>query len=60
MYHPGPAMVYMAKAPSSASSFDGKGNVWFKIFEDKPQVSSSAITWPNYSTFTLPTPRRTA
>lgn len=24
--------VYMAKAPSTAASFDGSGQVWFKVF----------------------------
>jgi hypothetical protein len=58
LYHPGPVNVYMAKAPSTAASFNGKGNVWFKIFEDKPTATSSSITWPNYNqasqTVTIP------
>jgi hypothetical protein len=47
VYHPGPLLVYMAKAPSNVVDFDGKGAVWFKIYEDKPIVSSSGIKWPN-------------
>jgi hypothetical protein len=31
--HPGPALVYMSKAPSSVKSYDGSGD-WFKIFEE--------------------------
>ena len=31
--HKGPVLVYIAKAPGSVSSFDGKGSVWTKIFE---------------------------
>ncbi|CAG7847022.1 SubName: Full=Related to family 61 glucanase {ECO:0000313/EMBL:CCA68244.1} [Serendipita indica DSM 11827] len=32
-YHLGPAAVYMAKAPSSVTSWDGSGTVWFKVAE---------------------------
>lgn len=31
--HPGPALVYMSKAPSSASTYEGDGE-WFKVFEE--------------------------
>jgi hypothetical protein len=47
IFHPGPLLVYMAKAPSNVVDFDGKGAVWFKIYEDKPNVTPNAITWPN-------------
>ncbi|KAF9697059.1 hypothetical protein EKO04_004592 [Ascochyta lentis] len=30
--HPGPAIVYMSKAPSTAQTYEGDGD-WFKIFE---------------------------
>ncbi|TCD70404.1 hypothetical protein EIP91_003485 [Steccherinum ochraceum] len=30
--HKGPVQVYIAKAPSSAASFDGQGAVWTKIY----------------------------
>ncbi|KAF9057523.1 glycoside hydrolase [Panaeolus papilionaceus] len=30
--HKGPVQVYIAKAPSSAASFDGQGTVWTKIY----------------------------
>lgn len=33
MQHPGPALVYMSKAPSSAKSYQGDGD-WFKIHEE--------------------------
>ncbi|KAI9152014.1 putative endo-beta-1,4-glucanase D [Paramyrothecium foliicola] len=58
VYHPGPLLVYMAKAPSSAVDFDGKGAVWFKVYEDKPIVSSGGIKWPNdgKSSFDIPIP----
>lgn len=31
IFHHGPINVYMAKAPSTAASFNGAGTVWFKI-----------------------------
>ncbi|KAF7134023.1 hypothetical protein CNMCM5793_005603 [Aspergillus hiratsukae] len=33
MQHPGPALVYMSKAPSSAKTYQGDGD-WFKIHEE--------------------------
>jgi hypothetical protein len=33
MQHPGPAQVYMSKAPGSVSSYDGSGD-WFKIHQE--------------------------
>ncbi|EJD54109.1 hypothetical protein AURDEDRAFT_133706 [Auricularia subglabra TFB-10046 SS5] len=45
--HPGPALVYMAKAPSQAAGWDGSGAVWFKIFEMPPVLSGGSITWPS-------------
>ncbi|KAJ1324494.1 Auxiliary Activity family 9 (formerly GH61) [Microdochium nivale] len=60
MYHPGPLNIYMARAPSgSAATFDGKGAVWFKVYEDKPKVVGSGIEWPNanLSAFTLTIPK---
>ncbi len=30
--HKGPVQVYIAKAPSTAASFDGQGAVWTKIY----------------------------
>lgn len=34
MQHPGPALVYMSKAPSSVKSYDGINGNWFKIFQE--------------------------
>ncbi|KAK7908355.1 hypothetical protein PG985_015658 [Apiospora marii] len=47
--HPGPLQFYMAKAPSGATaeSFDGSGNVWFKIYQDGPSFAGGQITWPS-------------
>ncbi|KAF9468449.1 glycoside hydrolase [Collybia nuda] len=33
VYHPGPAAIYLGKAPGSAASWDGSGANWFKIAE---------------------------
>lgn len=32
MQHPGPQLVYMSKAPTTAQTYEGDGE-WFKIFE---------------------------
>lgn len=34
MEHPGPGLVYMAKAPGSVQEFSGIGADWFKIFQE--------------------------
>jgi hypothetical protein len=38
---------YMAKVPAghTAASWDGSGNVWFKIDEDHPTLSP--LKWPS-------------
>ena len=33
MQHPGPAIVYMSKAPTTAQAYEGDGD-WFKIYEE--------------------------
>jgi hypothetical protein len=57
--HPGPVNVYLAKAPSTAAAFDGKGPVWFKIYEEAATISTSGISWGSYNaaSFTVPIPR---
>ncbi|KAK3305586.1 glycoside hydrolase [Chaetomium strumarium] len=48
--HPGPLQFYMAKVPAgqTAATFDGKGAVWFKIYQDGPSgLGTSSITWPS-------------
>ncbi|KAG8927901.1 hypothetical protein FRC02_007619 [Tulasnella sp. 418] len=56
--HPGPLLVYMAKAPSTAASFDGSGQVWFKIYEVGADINGGYATWPAQSldqvTFPIP------
>lgn len=42
LYHPGPALVYMARVPEgeTVETWDGSGEVWFKIYEtiEKPDA----------------------
>ena len=38
----------MAKAPTTASAFDGSGTVWFKIKDYGPTFSNGQATWPLY------------
>ncbi|KAL9082397.1 MAG: hypothetical protein Q9165_008902 [Trypethelium subeluteriae] len=61
IYHPGPAQVYMAKAPSGTdvATWTGDGDVWFKIFGQGPSsFAESGLTWPTMDassvTFTVP------
>ena len=57
--HPGPLLFYLAKVPAgkTAASFDGKGAVWFKIFQDAPSgLGTGSITWPSGGTFPFFTP----
>lgn len=45
--HPGPMAFYIAKVPEgqSAKTWDGKGQVWSKIYQDMPRLGGS-MTWP--------------
>lgn len=45
--HPGPLQFYLAKVPDgkTAATWDGSGNVWFKIWEEKANISPSSISW---------------
>lgn len=48
--HPGPLQFYLAKVPAgkTAATFDGKGAVWFKIYQDGPSgLGTSTIKWPS-------------
>jgi hypothetical protein len=46
--HPGPLQFYMAQAPAgqNLSSWNGTGQVWFKIAGDPPKVNASGLSWP--------------
>lgn len=45
--HPGPLQFYLAKVPSgeTAATFSGEGDVWFKIYEEHPTITTDAITF---------------
>jgi hypothetical protein len=48
--HPGPTHFYLAKVPAgkTAATFDGKGAVWFKIYEDGPSgLGTGTLKWPS-------------
>ncbi|KAK0664514.1 glycoside hydrolase [Cercophora samala] len=48
--HPGPLHFYMAKVPAgkTAKTFDGKGAVWFKIYQDGPSgLGTGSLKWPS-------------
>jgi hypothetical protein len=46
--HPGPMAVYIAKVPAgqTAATFNGKGAIWAKIYQDRPSITSGGMTWP--------------
>jgi len=47
MYHPSVVNVYMAKAPSAVASWDGSGDVWFKVYQISAVTDGgSTITFP--------------
>ncbi|QRV90178.1 glycoside hydrolase family 61 protein [Ceratobasidium sp. AG-Ba] len=59
IYHHGVINVYMAKAPATAVSFNGAGNVWFKIAQLSAVTDGGkTITWPadNLTSFTFKIP----
>ncbi|KAE8442629.1 hypothetical protein EG329_002986 [Mollisiaceae sp. DMI_Dod_QoI] len=48
--HPGPMLWYMAKVPEgkTAATWDGSGDVWFKIYQDGPNFGRKrGLTWPS-------------
>ncbi|KDQ19906.1 glycoside hydrolase family 61 protein [Botryobasidium botryosum FD-172 SS1] len=49
--HPGPLLVYLARAPGSVNGWDASGNVWFKINQVAPTFSAGAINWPASANF---------
>ena len=58
MQHPGPAVVYMSKAPNTAAAYNGSGG-WFKIHSEgtcstsdiRPMERWSAAGWPMSTRF---------
>lgn len=51
IFHPGPVQLYMAKVPagSDITTWDGKGDVWFKIYSEKATLSGSQLSWASLS-----------
>lgn len=45
--HPGPLQFYLAKVPEgkTAETFDGSGNVWFKVYSQGATFSGGSMTW---------------
>jgi hypothetical protein len=46
--HPGPALVWMAKAPAGTNvqQWDGSGKVFFKIHEEGAGGGAGGLSWP--------------
>ncbi|KAF2709565.1 lytic polysaccharide monooxygenase [Pleomassaria siparia CBS 279.74] len=63
IFHPGPLQFYMAKVPSgqTAASWDGTGNVWFKIYAEQATSSSGQLSWGslNKGTVSVTIPKAT-
>ncbi|EEY22448.1 fungal cellulose binding domain-containing protein [Verticillium alfalfae VaMs.102] len=47
MQHPGPALVYMSKAPATAKAYEGNGE-WFKIFEESDTPDGEYLIRPEH------------
>ncbi|KUJ19474.1 uncharacterized protein LY89DRAFT_667422 [Mollisia scopiformis] len=47
IFHPGPIQFYMAKVPDGqdVTTWDGKGEVWFKIYAEKAISSGGQLSW---------------
>lgn len=52
VYHPGPMAFYLAKVPAGETidTFDGAGEVWFKIYHEQPNFGAQ-LTWPSNGMF---------
>ena len=61
IYHPGPVVAYISKAPNTAATYDGSG-AWAKIWEQGvtqfPPPNGGSAVWysDNKGTFTFPLP----
>jgi hypothetical protein len=51
IFHPGPIQFYLAKVPDgkTAATWDGSGEVWFKIYGEQPKFGST-LTWTSENT----------
>ncbi|KAK3346594.1 glycoside hydrolase family 61 protein [Lasiosphaeria hispida] len=55
--HPGPMAFYIAKVPAgeTAATWDGKGQVWSKIYQDAPSLAGG-IKWASQGTRSVNAP----
>ncbi|PGH22928.1 hypothetical protein AJ80_02977 [Polytolypa hystricis UAMH7299] len=49
IFHQGPLLFYMAKVPTgeTAATWDGSGDVWFKIYDEGP-IFGETVEWPSF------------
>ncbi|KAF4635774.1 hypothetical protein G7Y89_g2326 [Cudoniella acicularis] len=49
--HPGPVQFYMAKVPAGKdlATWDGAGNVWFKVAYLGHTMTAKGVDWPTYT-----------
>ncbi|KAK3217442.1 hypothetical protein GRF29_1g3100281, partial [Pseudopithomyces chartarum] len=63
VFHPGPIQFYLAKVPAgqTAATWDGSGNVWFKIYAEKAQSANGQLSWAslNQASFPVTIPKNT-
>lgn len=56
IFHIGPLSGYMAKVPAgqTADRWDGKGAVWFKVYQEMPSGTQGGLQFASNSGFFLP------
>jgi hypothetical protein len=59
LYHLGPAAIYLGKAPSTAATWDGSGQSWFKIAEWGATFNPFSFSDLNLSELTTTIPANT-
>ncbi|KAK4095790.1 lytic polysaccharide monooxygenase [Parathielavia hyrcaniae] len=54
--HPGPMSFYIAKVPAgqTAATWDGKGAVWTKIYQEMPTFGSGGMSWASLGMGSVP------
>ncbi|KAI5799332.1 glycoside hydrolase family 61 protein-like protein [Peziza echinospora] len=58
VYHQGPIIWYLGKAPSKAADWDGSGTNWFKIAQVGPTFSGGTSSWPMSLSYTTTIPSK--
>lgn len=63
IFHQGPLQFYLAKVPSgqTAATWEGTGNVWFKIYAEQAIISGGQASWAslNKGTVSVTIPKNT-